>query len=264
MKHIYIILTIFLFSFSFVSAQDAKKLESFKITTLQKYNMYFNNAELNESGKLKLSALDKYSQQNTEEKKAIIQKINLEWQDSIVIVSYGTKRELWGWNSSTKTTQLLDIFDFGKQPSSLIPALDANKTALHPWFFYVGGFMTGDNQKNMSFSFNTRLGFFLLKNRWDLATTFSAGTIEVGDTASSNFTSFGLMSRVYFPIKNVSVFPNIGGDITLGDDGASAGLLVGARWHFNMGSLDFGVRFGNEVRAMLGYTFFPTRKSKKR
>jgi hypothetical protein len=267
MKQVYIILFALLLGFQQTYAQVSKKLETFKEKVLPEYSMYFSQAELTEKGQLNLSAIDKYILLPADGKKAIIAKISKAWQDSLVLVRYGSKSELWGWRNETGNARLLDEWDLNApqltKPQPAIP----QTTFYHPWFIYVGGQLGGDNQKNINLSLNTRFGFFLLMNRWDLATTLSAGLSGNVEATSTSWVNVGLMSRVHFPIKKLGISPNIGGEISMasldGTQTANKSLLIGISWFVGFGSLDIGMRMGNEVSAIGGLTIAPRIRNKK-
>jgi hypothetical protein len=116
------------------------------------------------------------------------------------------------------------------------------------------------------------LGFFLLRNRWDLGITgsgFMAGNIDAEDVTYQ--TSLGLMSKVYFPIKKYRLSPNIGAELswnkyTIGSSKSSSispFLLTGISWYVGSGSFDLGVRTGKQYIIMIGYTFIPRSRSTK-
>jgi hypothetical protein len=150
-------------------------------------------------------------------------------------------------------------------------AADLNQSLIlnSPWFFYAGGILGGDNQKNLNFSLNLRVGCFLLMDRIDFATTFSTGFSKNIDISGSkiSFTNLGIMGRVHFPLKEYNISPNIGLELTVASSGSApsstaAALILGVRWFVGIGSLDIGFRFGNEFLAMGGYTFMPQFKKK--
>ena len=131
-----------------------------------------------------------------------------------------------------------------------------------------------DPNHNINLSLNTRLGFFLLLNRWDLAATYSANFI--GNDSSSDITgqsNVGLMSKVYFPIKKYNISPNVGGELSLASytdaqkvttQSINESVLIGISWYVGFGSLDIGFRAGKEVTTMVGFTIFPNLKSKRK
>ncbi len=263
MKQLLIILFLILLCSQQTFTQVSKKLESFRKEVLPEYSMYFNQAELTEYGQLNLSAVDKYNELSADGKKEIMANINTAWRDSLFFVHYGSQIELWGLSVETGIVQLLDGWDLNSPQLVIVPKIVPQP---HPWFFYVGGQLGFDNymKGNYNYSFNTRLGFFLLSNRWDFAATFSKGATDNLDIESSTmqWSNFGLMSRVHFPIKEYSISPNIGAEITLASFGktpstVSGSLVFGVSWFVGIGCLDFGIKIGNITTSMIGYTMFP-------
>jgi len=257
-------------------AQDpTAKIASLRESVLPKYNIYFNNAELTESGQLTLSAGEKYKLLSLAGKKAVMDNLVKTWQESLVLVHFESKREMWVWDSETGKALLLDSWDINATavPKTLTPG---SKIALHPWFVYLGGQGQMDKNHEVNGAINTRIGFFLLRNRWDLAWTFSGGLLGNIDSEvpmTSRF-STGLMSKVYFPVKKLNMSPNVGIDIasttytsseTVADTyDRSVSLLAGISWYIGHGSLDVGFRIGNEFTTMIGYTYIPQFKNRKK
>lgn len=270
MKQLITLLLIFLLGSQLAFAQVSEKLEAFREKVLPKYITYFDKAELTENGHLYLSAVEKYTLQSVDGKKAIMDKINSAWQESLVLVHFGSKRELWGWSAQTEMSELLDEWDFNTPQLVIIP-----KTAPipHPWFFYLGGIFGYDSQNNISMTINTRIGFFLLRDRWDFATTLSggvSGNINFSILDGMNlltWSNIGLMSRVYFPIREYKISPNIGAEMTFALSEASntfnGALVLGINWYVGFGSVSIGFRIGNEFLSMGGYTVMPQIKNKR-
>jgi hypothetical protein len=264
MKQVYIILLALLFGYQQTNAQAINKLESFKMKVLPEYNMYFEHAELTENGQLNLSAVDKYITLSSDDKKAIMVIIAKSWGESLVLVHYGSKSELWGWNAQTGNTNILDEWDLNVPRLMNSQPVKAQMPVYHPWFIYIGGQFGGDNQKNINLSLNTRVGFFLLMNRWDFATTLSAGVSGNVDDTGTPWANLGLMTRVHFPIRKLGISPNIGGEISLvsfgGTQSTTKSLLIGISWFVGFGSLDIGVKLGKEISTVGGLTIAPGAK----
>jgi len=268
MKPLLAILFVIVLGTQLTFAQASKKLDALRVKVLPQYSMYFTKAELTDNGQLILSGSDNYSALLPANKKPIISDITTAWQDSLVIVSYGSKRELWGWNARTSETRLLDEWDMAIPQPAKIPAADLQKTNLHPWFFYLGGQFMGDSQKNINLSLNVRLGFFLLKDRWDLATTLSAGSSGNIDATGTPYSNIGAMTRVHFPIKKYNISPNIGAEVTMVSFGETEptyvpSLVLGLSWFVGIGRIDIGVRIGDVTSGMGGYTMYPGLKHVK-
>lgn len=277
MNRVFNILTIFIIGSSQIFAQNqAENLATFRESVLPKYNVYFTQVDLTESGQLSLSANDKYQPLSIAGKKAIMDQLARSWQESLVLIQYKSKRELWVWDGDTGKALLLDSWDINATAVTKTATSTGSKTALHPWFVYVGGQGQMDKNHEVNGAINTRVGFFLLRNRWDLAWTFSGGLLGNIDSEAPMTSRFstGLMSKVYFPIKKLNISPNAGIDVssTTYTSSEAAGntydrsvsLLAGISWFIGHGSLDVGFRIGNEFNTMIGYTYIPQFKSRKK
>ncbi len=268
MKQLLVILFAVAMGFHQTYAQDSQKLESFRANVLTQYSMYFSQAQITENGQLELSAIDKYILLSEDVKSGVILKITTAWRDSLVLVQYGSKRELWGWNSTMNTAKLLDEWDIALPAAANVQAINTQKTVMHPWFCYGGGQVLYNSQQNLTVSLNARLGFFLLLNRWDLATTFSVGSTGNVDATGTPWSNIGVMSRVHFPIKKSGIIPNIGADITLASFGDAQttyvpSLVLGVSWFVGIGRLDIGIKIGDITTGMGGYTMYPAMKTSK-
>lgn len=248
-------------------AQDTTKLKGFREIILPEYVTNFTQANLTGNGRLILSATEKYMLLNNHDKKSTILPLINAWQDSLILVSYGSKRELWGWDTIKGNVKQYDYWDLSSYPSHLKPTPIISERS-HPWFIYVGGQLGGDNQKNINMAFNARVGFFLLLNRWDLATSLSAGLSEntasttSGYNSTSTWSSLGLMTRVHFPIRKIGLSPNIGLEVSKSTSGdissdAIAHVVLGFRWYVGFGSIDLGFKLGEESSGMGGVTLVP-------
>lgn len=267
MKQLQTLLVTILLGTQLAFAQSSVKLESFRDKVLPQYSTFFNQALLTENGRLNLTAVDKYILLPADSKKGVMLNITNAWRDSLVVVHYGSKSELWGWNTSTGA-RLLDEWDSALPPAAYLPAAKAPDMILHPWFVYLGGQLMFDSQKNINISLNTRLGFFLLLNRWDLATTLSAGLSGNADAAGTPYSNIGVMSRVHFPIKKSGISPNIGGEISLASFGDTQpaftpSLVLGISWFVGFGRLDIGIKIGDITSGTGGYSMYPGMKRMK-
>ena len=242
-------------------SQISNKLESFKEKVLPEYHMFFSQADL-EHGKLSLLAVDKFMTLTPDVKKTIIINIFNAWQDSLIIIHYDSKRELWGWNVKTGNAKLLDTWDLNAPQMVKSDISQLQKTALHPWFFYIGEMFSLDSEGNINLTFNTRLGFFLLLNKWDFAVSYSYSNISnTHYEGSSSQKNVGIMSTVHFPITKYAINPYIGGALSVASLGkntsTNASLVMGVSWFLGFGSLDIGFNIGDGVTALGGYTVCP-------
>jgi hypothetical protein len=267
MKQAFIILSMLLIVLQQTDAQGSTKIETFNRDVLPHYLEYFSLAEQTENGQLKLTAVENYNGLTLQEKKSVMDRLVNNWQETLVIIHFKTKSELWGWNYETGDALLFDSWDLNAATYQKSNSAKLQRSALHPWFFYLGGMTYFDSNKNVDVAFSTHLGFFLLLNRWDLALSFSE--FMKGNSTSDAFTaqaSFGLMSKIYFPIKEYNLSPSIGGELdlsatTTGEEDPvttfSPALLLGVSWYIGIGSLDVGLKIGSGVTTMIGYTFIP-------
>jgi hypothetical protein len=258
-----------------VMGQSGNPLEVFRTSVLPQYNPYFTSSTVSDKGQLVLYANEKYHQLALNTRKALMGNLLKKWSASLVLVQDGSRSELWGLNEETGGALRVDTWDINAPNLPPKATETPVKTALHPFFVYVGGQGMLDSEHNLNVAVNTRVGFFLLLNRWDLAFTFSGGIIGSIDStaAMANQLSTGLMSRFYFPIQKLHISPNIGfdleGTVYTTNEGVTSNsnsqhLLTGISWFVGRGSLDLGVRIGKEVTATVGYTLVPDFKKKKK
>ncbi|MBN1789118.1 MAG: hypothetical protein JW830_01390 [Bacteroidales bacterium] len=258
------------------SQQPPDKITTFRLEVLPQYSTYFNSAGVSAKGQLVLSANEKYNSLAAGTKKGIMDNLLKQWQESLVMIQYGSRSELWGWDAGNGTALRIDTWDLNPvlPAAGPIARATAGKIAAHPFFVYLGGQGVLDSDHNLNLAINTRVGFFLLRDRWDLAWTFSGGVLGSIDSSSASTHQFstGLMSKVYFPIRKLHISPNIGFDLQSvsynsvegsSTNSVSHSLLLGISWFVGQGSLDFGVRISKEVNATIGYTLMP-RFGKKR
>jgi hypothetical protein len=264
-----ILIIILLAGFQVLSGQDlTQKLVTFRSEVLQRYNSYFVSAELTPAGQLQLEATVNYSQTSKAGKKAIMDNLIKSWQESLVVVRHETKKELWGWNKEKSESLMIDNWDLDANvkpvPTDELPS----KTALHPWFLYFGNNIRYDSNKNLFAALNFRLGFYLLRDRWDLAATVSEQIAGNIDTDGTILTSAGLASKVYFPIRKIHISPYVGGQAAVsipngGDASFTPSGLAGISWYVGIGSLDLGVGVGKSNTLMIGYTIIPNYRFSK-
>jgi len=267
MKRVYLFLAFIIFiSEQAFSQNGPDMLSQFRTEILPQYHAYFKSAELNQSGQLVLLADTPYLSLTRDEKKSLMDKLSKSWQGSLIIVSHDGKNELWSWNNDTSKSIQLDSWDLNAASVQKPVTETLSKTALHPWFVYVGGLWQYNSSRYLTVALNSRIGFYLLRNRVDFAWTLSFGGSGY-DTAKINTNlSYGVMSKVYFPIKKVRISPNVGVSLennvyyTEGQStsSASASALAGISWFVGKGSLDLEFKYGKEFTTMIGYTFYPS------
>ena len=266
MKRLLIISAFLLFGTLHLSAQGTDPLESFRSKILPQFSGYFEKATLSGNDVLSLSATARYTAMTSADKRRVIESVFTSWSDSLLMVQYGTRRELWGRSKENGNTLILDQINM-TPPPVIIPENYSIDTRKHPWFLYFGGQFILDNSKNITLALNTRVGVYLLKDRWDFATTFSGGVTGNADASGTGFANIGLMSRVHFPIRKIRLSPSVGGEVTYSvfgntDATINYSLFLGLSWYIGIGSLDIGVNIGNTVYGSGGYTISPRPKSK--
>ena len=277
MNKLKILIILLLAAFEASTAQNAEeRLKMFRTSVLPMYNVYFTAAELSSEKQLSLAATTDYNLLSPEGKKNMMDKLLRSWSETLVIVNYESKRELWAIDTKTQKVLLLENWDreTGVALQQKPPQSNASsKTAQHPWFFYLGANELVDSNKNINIAFSTSVGFFLLKNRWDLAATFN-GSISGNfgnESDISGQTGIGLQSKVYFPIEKYKISPNIGFELAntrysiseTTTNSFTPSLITGISWYVGIGSLDLSFRIGKQSVVMLGYTFIPRMKSAK-
>jgi hypothetical protein len=240
-------------------AQVATTVESFREKVLPLHAQHFTHADMTENGQLLLEATAKYAGLGGDAKNAVMTKVLPAWKDSVMVVHYGSVREIWGWSSASGNFLLLDAYDLNAARKVQTGVF---QTRPYPIFIYIGGQIGGDTQKNINISLNARFGFYLLFERWDMAATLSAGRSGNIEYSSTGWANVGLMSRVHFPIKKIGLSPNIGAQLNYGVYGQTSStftgaLMIGCSWFVGIGSLNIGFQFGNEVSGSIGYSMFP-------
>ncbi len=270
MKRLKTAIIVLLIASQAIFGQDKNtKLDSFRSDVLAKYPAYFTAASLDESGQLRLTAGEGYGKLTASDKKDIMNILLGSWQESLVVLQFESKRELWGWSNETKNAMLLEAWNLNPDPPFAEPQPMQSDIAKHPWFFYIGGASQMDSNKNLNGALSARLGFFLLLNKLDLAASVTeqlSGNME--DVSPSMSTSVGLASRFYYPIKKHNISPNFGAELAVtipagGKVAFTPYLLTGLSWYVGPGALDAGLRIGSSSMLMLGYTLIPKFKSGK-
>ena len=236
---------------------------------------YFESAGLNENGFLEIQANESaYTSIGLSTKMAIFRSALEKWDGVVFFVHSGYKRELWRRDVRTGAVSQLGLWDLNNPELYKYLPRTLQTTRSHPWFFYVGGAARFDSENLHSVFFSTRFGFFLLKNRWDLALSGSVG-INDNSMVTIITAELGLLSKVYFPIRKLNLSPYFGAGLSVVytttemslDMGNGAGYnnledsylnpmgLAGVSWYVGPGSLDVGAQIGKTFAVTLGYTF---------
>jgi hypothetical protein len=273
MKKLFIILFFISVTFPGLVAQDKTTgIEMFRSSVLPQFKTYFTDAGLTGNGQLELTAATGYSSLAKENKNTVMDMLVRSWQNTLIVVRNDSSRELWGINTKTGKAMLIETWSIDGNKIAEAARIPESKTAQHPWFVYFGLQSQFDSQHNINMGFSTRFGFFLLKNRWDLAASASGFIFGNIDNESQTFQSnVGISSKVYFPIKKLRISPNIGGEISYSTysvedtetSSVSPYALTGLSWYVGNGSFDVGVRTGRQTIVMVGYTFIPRLNSSR-
>jgi len=268
-------------------AQTDNKGNFQKEDFLSQFGIYFENAEMTETGTIRLQAKESFASLSAEKKNTVMELV-LSKGYTLASVSYNYKRELWQKDVTSGTVTLIDNWDLNTLYTPKTTLKTLRKTDVHPWFLYFGlnSNFTSDGY-NGGIYLSSRLGFFLLKNRWDLALSYSLGVTATGDENNSSTTAtsdLGIMSKVYFPIKKYNISPYVGLGISYLwslPDGTiynettedyeslpatttwNIPVYLGVSWFVGPGSLDFGLQISNNTIFMVGYTFSPSALMKK-
>ncbi|MEI8226376.1 MAG: hypothetical protein WCG82_10675 [Bacteroidota bacterium] len=262
MRYFATILAVCLFGIQLLFAQDVNKLKNFREQSLLIYKSYFVKADTTTNGILNLYAKEEFAALTDAAKKELMTQILTNWEETKVMVQSGTNTELWGKDGMTGNIILLEQLDIN---SSFYKTPELIGVSMHPWFIYLGLQLGVDNTKNVNMALNTRFGFFLLKSRWDLGTSISAGFTGNIDSKGTGYVNIGLSSKVYFPIRKIGLNPNIGAEVSMalfGDTPAefNYSLILGLSWYIGIGSIDFGVNIGNIITGSGGITIMPGNK----
>ena len=266
MKKTHIIIALLLITIQQVVCQTQNdKLLTFRSDVLPQFSAYFESAMLNESGQMVIVSTEKYALLPADSKKSVMDKLIISLKESLIIVTYQTTNELWAWDSAGNKALSLDKWDINSNTVARPTETIISKTAMHPWFVYLGGMGQYTSDHQITAALNSRIGFFLLRDRWDFAWTLSMGASGVDTTDLGFNISYGVMSKYYFPLKKIKLSPNVGIDlgnnVYMVDDQSTNSsyfsLLTGISWFVGKGSLDLEFKIGDEFTTLIGYTFYP-------
>ena len=262
MKHFYITIILLLAGYCDCHAQNSY---NFSIS----FNDYFER--LSDDTHLNLYAKAAYETLPMEEKTLILRKVfATQKKDKFIVVHYKNQREVWYKDASGKPI-LLDAVDLDIDAQKILES-KTERLVKHPLFMYWGGQGSFTSDEFNLYS-SSRIGFFLLANRWDLALSpmFSI-------TSDDQTFGIGLVSKFYLPIekyeeryiflkklRNKRIYPYVGGGITRTISATEGGavwttdlfVLTGVNWYFGPGSFDIGLQYGNmsKFTVMVGYVF---------
>jgi hypothetical protein len=197
-------------------------------------------------------------------KKFVISNAMSNFDVKIARVNSGSNRELWGKSKGNETI-LLESLDLNNLDLQKFKDNRSQLLIRNNWFLYYGG-NTMFNPDMFTLGLNFRVGSFLVKNRWDLAFSWSVNAMSQ-ENAEDVYggLNLGLNTRYYQPLKKLPISPYVGAGIAynvpFSDIDATSEFIgmLGCTWALGPGSLDFGVQYGTTSKFMLtvGYTFFP-------
>lgn len=262
---------------------QAQNLKAFRNDAAQSERKYI---ELTEEidGQLNIfSNVEAYSTLTKEQKATIFGNLLSKYTGKTFIVRNGYERELWLVEVNIPTPKLIDRWNMNTADMKTYSPVSVERSSNNPWFFYFGGEYTSDLDINTNAAVNSRIGFFLLKNVWDLALSGSIG-INDNSEQSTAYGDVGLNTRVYFPMKGKNLSPYIGVGISwyssttsvysstdysfedYNSRSISYPLSVGVSWFIGPGSLDIGFQYSKErgCSSSVGYTLRPGMFKKRR
>ena len=235
----------------------------------------------NENGIITLKATETYYSLPKEEKPAFIRMaLSSMYSNEIIVIEYEHQREFWRKNTAKNEFICFDTLNIDNPDLRRFIKKRPERFMAHPWFFHWGLNATFsleddiDSYVNYNIYANVRAGFFLLLNMWDIAVSVAIG--NGGSVDKDNFlVSTGLITKVYFPIKQINLSPYVGGGVSYNYTSQSdysgresiststhyigAPFTVGVNWRLGPGSFDVGAQYGYKTEFMMiaGYTFFP-------
>lgn len=262
MKKVRLIIVAIFFGTVCAFSQTGTDFDHFSGTVFPEYMTYFDKAILSETGKLQLGANESFELMNTSQQSTIISEMLKEWKDSLILVYSPKNTQIWSRNTGSKTFQKID-----EMRNHIIykPSEELNIARGQPFFVYFGGMLSLNEQKILNLAINTRAGFYLLYNRWDMALTLSAGRTGNVELTSTGYANIGIASRVHFPIRKTGVVPHIGLELaysTFGEtsQGFVPSVVFGLSWFVGVGSVNFGINIGENISGAGGFTVFPGAK----
>jgi len=175
------------------------------------------------------------------------------------------------WNISYNFVNMVDSWNMNDALGSSNDNKTVRRSLEHPWFinfsgsFSCSGPMVKEGNDYVNFNTYGRFGFFLLKNRWDLAVNCLIGYNKVLGSQSENKGSFsnsiGFDTRVYFPLKQIKISPFVGLGMAYAFGGGNKSftipISVGINVPLKKGCVDVCWQYDKVNKSMfvVGYTF---------
>lgn len=265
-KTILLILTI-LFSQS-IFAQD---LNAFRSDKLQEVSVYFIMAKSFDEKLNIIAKPEMYNRLTIQKKASLLDNLSSEYTKTSFIVRSGNICELWYKESSAGTLILLDSWNMSNPDLKRFAPVAMERATKHPWFFNFGGQTHANEEMVTDLSFQTRIGFFMLQDTWDLALSYNLG-IQQKEVEYTTYSDINLNSRVYYPIKKYKLSPYLGAGLAYNISNTnteedqiiktttfSIPVSFGVSWLLGPGSVELGGQYSKSrgFSATIGYTFRP-------
>lgn len=255
----------------FTQSIFAQDLSAFRSDKLQEISMYFIMAK---SFDEKLNIIAKpeiYNKLTIHKKASLLGNLSPEFTKNSFIVRSGNLCELWYKESSLGTLILVDSWDMENPDLKRFAPVEMERATKHPWFFNFSGQTHANEDLVTDLSFQTRIGFFMLQDTWDLALSYNLG-IQQEVEEYTTYSDINLNSRVYYPIRKYKLSPFLGAglaynisnkntdeDENIKTTSFSVPVSFGVSWLLGPGSLELGGQYSKlrGFSATIGYTFRP-------
>lgn len=240
------------------------------ISAMSQTNNYVVQVEERESKVYVYTNPQEYVRLSDIGKTALLKKEASKYDVKTICVVCGNIVELWQLDGNTLTK--VDSWDkdsvatlSGRQKTSA----SYRRSLKHPWFFNFGGALnyniTDDvytTSSTLSYNAYGRLGFYLLKGRWDAAINCLIGYNKTkNDSKGSYSNSIGVDTRVYILRgKSINPFAGIGVAYAFGGGESSVTLPITAGLSIPVkgkGSIDFCYQYNKVTKSafIVGYTY---------
>ncbi|MCK9626972.1 MAG: porin family protein [Bacteroidales bacterium] len=265
-KTLFLIITVLLSQN--IIAQD---LSAFRSDKLQEVSMYFIMAKSFDEKLNIIAKPEMYNRLTIQKKANLLGNLSSEYTKSSFIVRSGNICELWYKESSAGTLRLVDSWDMANPDLKRFAPVTMERASKHPWFFNFSGQAHINEDETGNMSFQTRIGFFMLRDTWDLALSYNLGILQK-EVEYTTYSDINLNSRVYYPIRKYKLSPYLGAGVaynistihTEEDESIktttfSIPVSFGVSWLLGPGSVEVGGQYNKSrgFSATIGYTFRP-------
>jgi hypothetical protein len=217
----------------------------------------FSDVHVSASQELELHANETYLKAGSQQRKIWVTEAVTGWQasqnqktDQMATVVWNGGGELW----TVQGNNVSQVTEWSEN-RLFIPETTPPSGRL---FAFFGGQVTTGGPADIS-GFNARVGSTLLQNRYDVALSFSAASVNT--TPSVNTNSIGIVGRALFPLSE-HVGYNLGGQLVMtqidGNSQSTPGAVAGLNFFMPNGSFDVTLSAIDAGRWSLlaGYTLF--------